>query len=103
MAASPIICFLRAADSSNTPLSGAKANIYAAGTTTPLSLFSDTGLSVGAANPIVADAYGQFPVRYFSPVSYKIATTTSADVAVTGMSWDGLDPGVPITTGALPV
>lgn len=103
MAASPIICFLRAADSTNAVLSGAKANIYAAGTTTPLSLFSDTALSVAAANPIVADAFGQFAIRYFAPVAYKIATTTSADVAVTGLSWDNIDPGVPITTGALPV
>lgn len=103
MAASPIICFLRAADSSNTPLSGAKANIYAAGTTTPLSLYSDTGLSVAADNPIVADANGQFAIRYFSPVQYKISTTTSAGVAVTGLSWDNIDPGVPIVTGALPV
>jgi hypothetical protein len=103
MAASPIICFLRAADSTNTVLSGAKANIYAAGTTTPLSLFSDTGLSVGAANPIVADAFGQFAIRYFAPVSYKIATTTSADVAVPGLSWDGIDPGTPTTAGIIAV
>lgn len=51
-------------NSSGAPLAGCKLYVYQNNTTTPVSLFSDAAGLVTAANPIVADSAGRFPVRY---------------------------------------
>lgn len=68
-------------DSSGNPLSGGKVYTYAAGTTTPQNTFSDAGLSVANANPVILDSAGRAAI-YLSPVAYKIVLKTSADVTV---------------------
>lgn len=95
--------FEQISNSSGVPYSGAKVNVYAAGTVTPLSLFSDETLSTPAANPIVCDSSGQHAMTYFSSANYKTSVTDSANVPLTNWSKDHIDPGVAVGTGALPV
>lgn len=68
--------------SSGSPLSGGKKHVYAVGTTTALSLFSDDTLSTPAANPIVADSSGAFAGVFLAETQCKQLVTTSADVTV---------------------
>jgi len=65
-------------DNSGNPLSGGKLYSYASGTTTLLSTFSDSALSVANANPVILDAGGRATV-YLSASSYKFKLTTSGD------------------------
>lgn len=102
MAVSPRLCLLPILDLNGVPINGAKVYVYAAGTTTPLSLYSDSGLSSAADNPIVA-TQGFVPLRYMATASYKLVVTTSAGAAVTGYDGDNIDPGVAVGSGALPV
>lgn len=60
---------------------GCKLYTYAAGTTTPLSVWTDVALSVAHANPVVLDASGRAAAIYLNPtLSYKLTLKTSADV-----------------------
>lgn len=68
-------------DSNGDPLAGAKAYVYATGTTTPLTVYSDAAGTVTAANPVIADANGVFPQRFVTATA-KIVVKTSADVTV---------------------
>lgn len=56
MAAKPI--FVQAVDTNGAPYSGAKLNVYDAGTTTPRAIYTDVGLGTASANPAIADANG---------------------------------------------
>jgi hypothetical protein len=103
MAVSPMLCGHRLTDTDGTPLNGAKVHVYAAGTTTPLSLYTDSGLSSGAANPMVCDGNGAVPQRFMATATYKLVVVTSADAAVTGYNGDYIDPGVAVGSGALPI
>lgn len=86
-------------DANGAPLSGAKLYVYENGTTTPVSLFSDRAGMNAAANPIVADSTGRFPVRYVAADDLlTFDLDTSADVDV--WSDDDMEP-VPNTDGAL--
>lgn len=71
----------RALDGNGYIAPGAKATIYADGTSTLISVYSDVGGSVVAANPIVADADGFWPQRFVTEDA-KAVVTTSADVAL---------------------
>jgi hypothetical protein len=102
MAISPRLCLLPILDTNGNPITGAKIYIYAAGTTTPLSLYTDYTLSTGAVNPIVA-TQGFVPLRFMATASYKIVVTTSAGASVTGYDGDNIDPGVAVGSGALPI
>lgn len=70
-------------DASGNPYSGAKANFYATGTTTPQATYSNAALSTPNANPLVADAAGRFGPAYGpTTTDYKVVLTTSADVVI---------------------
>jgi hypothetical protein len=71
---------LQMSDSSANPLVAAKLYIYQTGTTTLLSLFSDETLLTPAANPLVADAAGVFPIAFIAETKFKAVLKTSADV-----------------------
>lgn len=88
-------------DDSGNPLAGGKVYVYDAGTTTPKSVYSDTALSSGAANPIILDSAGRHDNRYIATGSYKIVVKTSADVTV--FTRDNNDGGVPVGSGALAI
>lgn len=83
MAAGRIVLaeYMPARDRYDALVSGAKLYIYENGTTTLASIYSDADLTVPAANPIVANASGQFPTRWIargttdSPALYSLAIT----------------------------
>jgi hypothetical protein len=72
---------LRALDADGNPVSGAKAYFYETGTTTPVTVYTDTALSVAAADPLVADANGYFDqVFYNGAVGIKVVVDDADDV-----------------------
>lgn len=71
----------RALDANGYIAPGAKATIYADGTSTLISVYSDVAGTIAAANPIVADADGLWPQRYVTEDA-KAVVTTSAGVAI---------------------
>jgi|GEM_PF-3811557 len=103
MAIAVITSFQQISDADGVPYNGAKVYVYAAGTTTPLSVYSDPALTVAAANPIICNAAGQHPMRYIATASYKVLVTDADEAPLTDWSKDNIDPGVSIGSGALPV
>lgn len=101
MATTVITSLTQQGDGNGVPYSGAKIYVYTVLTTTLKSLFSDTGLSVAAANPIICDSAGRHDMRYLATGAYKIVVKTSADVAI--YTRDNIDPGIPIGTGILAI
>lgn len=101
MAIAIITSFGQIGDANGVPLSGGSVTVYAAGTTTPLSLYSNSGLSVSAANPVTLDASGRHDMRYIATAAYKIVVKNSAGSTV--YTRDNIDPGVSVGSGALPV
>lgn len=70
-------------DANSQVYAGAKLYVYANETTTLKTLYSDRDGLVTAANPIVADSAGRFPVRYVATDDLLTLTLkTSADVAI---------------------
>jgi hypothetical protein len=56
--------------------SGAKAYFYAVGTTTPITVYTNYGLTVAHSSPVVADAYGVFAEVYIpGTTDYKVRVT----------------------------
>lgn len=88
-------------DNSGDPLNGGTITVYQAGTTTPISLFSDTALSVPATNPITLDSAGRHAITYFATQAYKVLVKDSGGSTI--FTRDNIDPGVPVGTGALPI
>jgi hypothetical protein len=85
-------------NSSGTPVSGAKIFFKIKGTSTNATTYTDSALTVPAANPVVADAAGWFAV-YLSPtVNYDIQIK-SADESITYQSTSVS----PSATGSQPV
>jgi hypothetical protein len=86
--------FTVALDAAGVTLPGAKLYFYVTGTTTPLATYSNVGLSIANANPVVADSGGRFSDIFLTPsATYKCVLKTSADVTV----WTG----DPISGGAI--
>ena len=72
-------------NSSGTPVSGAKVFFKIKGTSTNATTYTDSALTVPAANPVQADAAGWF-ATYISPtVNYDIQIK-SADESITYQS-----------------
>lgn len=61
---------------------GAKLYTYAAGTSTPKASYSDSGLTVPNANPVVADGSGRFGETFATTGQYRLVMKTSADVTL---------------------
>lgn len=87
-------------------LAGAKLYTYLTGTSTPQSVYTDYGLSVAHANPVVADSNGVFAPMYWGNTNrYRLTLKTSADVTLAGYPVDDCGPdtaaglGVPTLTG----
>lgn len=65
------------------PYPMARAYLYLTGTSTLASVFTDEALTISAANPIVADAAGVFPLRWHDEtVVKKLTLNTAADVLI---------------------
>jgi hypothetical protein len=71
----------RALDANGYIAPGAKATVYADGTSTLITVYSDVAGTIAAANPIIADADGFWPQRYVSEDA-KVAVTDASDVAL---------------------
>jgi hypothetical protein len=71
-------------DASGNPLNGGLVYTYIAGTTTPLSTYSDLALSVPNTNPIVLNSAGRNAAGgiYLSAANYKIIVKTSAGATI---------------------
>ena len=67
-------------DASGNPLASGKVYTYAAGTSTPKSLYTDSGATSAAANPVELSANGTAQV--YADGSYKFVINTAADVLV---------------------
>ena len=84
-------------DTNGNPLVAGKLFTYLAGTTTPVATYTDVGLSVANANPIILDAAGRC-VIYLSPgASYKYVLQDSTGAAV--WTQDNIS-AVPAASGA---
>ena len=69
-------------NSSGTPVSGAKIYFYIPGTTTPRTTYTDSALTVPAANPVVADSAGWFGTYTNGSLAYDVLVK-SADDSIT--------------------
>lgn len=69
----------RALDENGYILPGAKATVYADGTSTLITIYSDVDGTIPATNPFVADGNGFWPQRYVSEGA-KVAVTDANDV-----------------------
>lgn len=64
-------------DANGAPVSGARLFTYEAGTSTPKPTFSDAGLTIANANPVVADAAGVFGPVIATTGAYKLEMQTA--------------------------
>jgi hypothetical protein len=65
--------------SDGAPLVGGKIYTYAAGTTTPLATYTDSGAGTANTNPIILNSLGQANI-WLTTATYKFSVYTSADV-----------------------
>jgi microcystin-dependent protein len=99
-------------DSQGRPLSGGKFYTFVAGTSTPLTVYQDSALTVVHPNPLTLDASGRIPILYAPDGSLKFrladqngVTVFAADnVLVIGPSSGaapppGVDPTTVLSTG----
>jgi hypothetical protein len=68
-------------DNNGVPLSGGKVYTYAAGTTTPLTTYTDYTGSTANSNPVILDSRGECSI-WLGTSSYKFKLATSTDVEV---------------------
>jgi hypothetical protein len=88
-------------DANGNPYVGAQLFVYEVNSTTKASIFTDEGLSIAAANPLTADAAGNFDRFYIAAGTYKLRAETSAGGLI--REEDNIDTGLPAGTGALPI
>jgi microcystin-dependent protein len=97
-------------DASGDPMVGAKLYFFDTGTTTPQSVYTESGLGEVHDQPILADANGRFPAIFLSatPGSYRVRLLSAADVTIYDV--DGVsvaqvanyeDPGAGDTSASL--
>lgn len=77
--------------------SGAKAYFYAAGTTTPLVVYSDNNLAVPRTQPVVAGANGVFANIYLPYGNYRVRVTDASGVVISDS--DGIANPAPPDSG----
>jgi hypothetical protein len=103
MAIAVLIPTVQFFDNSGNPLNGGTVTVQNAGTTTSRNIYTDTGLSVAATNPIPLDSAGR-PTQgmiYTAASAYKIIVKNSAGTTL--YTRDNIDPGVPIGSGTLAI
>ncbi len=108
MAVNVITSFIPIVDANGVPYSAPRVFVCDVGTTNLKTVYSDSALTVPAANPIVG-ASGRHAIRYLAAGTYKIQTEINGTALIgsgstlANYSWDNIDPGVPVGSGALPV
>lgn len=68
-------------DANGVPLAGGKVYTYAAGTTTPLTTYTDESGTVPNTNPVILDSRGEAAI-WLGVASYKLKLTTAADAEI---------------------
>lgn len=99
-------------DINGNPLGGALLYVFAGGSTTPVSVFQDIGLTVPAQWPLEADASGRLPLFFVNDGNYHLRLTDTTGVVVldapnvpsigpssTGSSGGAVDPTTVFSTG----
>jgi len=76
-------------DSAGVPLAGGLVYTYAAGTSTPLSSYTDSALLVPNSNPVVLDTSGRAKI-YLDALNYKIDVQSSLGVSQSGYPADNI-------------
>lgn len=97
MADSVLFTPLRAVDSNGDSIAGARAYFYRTGTTTPETVYTDTGATTPHTSPLLADANGVFPPVYTSgSYALRCVIRDASEVEVSD-----IDPvwTTPLTTG----
>lgn len=89
-------------DANGNPRVGAKLYTYETGTSTPKPTYSDAGLTVPNANPMISDADGYFSDIFLASGAYRFRLTTSADAQI----WqaddiEGGSTALPLTGGTM--
>ena len=79
-------------DLNGKPLVSARAYFYEGGTTTPITVYRDSGLGSAHPNPLVSDGFGFFPAVFLDEADsfYRVRVTSSSGVLL----YD--DDGIPI-------
>lgn len=72
----------QASDANGAPLSGALLYFYETASSTPLTVYQDSGKVAQHTNPVVADTAGMFAPIYTEAAQYKVVLKTSAGVTV---------------------
>jgi hypothetical protein len=101
MAVAIVTSFTQQCDGNGVPLNAGTVEVYAAETTTPLSLYPNDDLTGSTTNPITLDSSGRHAIAYIATAEYKIIVKNSAGTTV--YTRDNIDPGVAVGSGALPV
>lgn len=74
--------FVRALDAGADPVSGGECYVYTAGTTTPVTTYSDSALTIAQAHPIIANSAGEFPDIYVAAGAYKVVVKDASSVTL---------------------
>lgn len=67
-------------DNTGSPAAGCRLQTYEAGTTTPQTVYQDSGLSIAWPNPTTCDQVGRLPQMFAADGNIKLRLTTSAGV-----------------------
>ncbi len=77
----------RALDANGNPISYAKLRVYVAGSTTPVTTYSDVALTTAQTVPVLADSSGTFPEIYLPAGAYKVRIQTPSGSLVQEADW----------------
>ena len=81
MADQAIYAPFRVFDGNGDPVPGAKAAFYLSGTLTLIDVYEDDAATILSTNPVIADANGALPQRFFNGQA-KVVITTADDVEI---------------------
>ena len=94
-------------DNNGDPISGGKVCTYAAGTSTPATTYSDSGLTTPNANPVIVDSSGRASIYLSAGQSYKVVLRqpgTTTDCTTGTIVWTQDNVGaVPSSSSSLDV
>lgn len=92
----------RAVGDDGLPLAGAKLLTYQTSTSTPKATYSDSGLTIANANPVVADAGGLFGEIFLDAGDYRFVLTDANDVTIwTSDPVAGASDALPLSGGTM--
>jgi hypothetical protein len=84
-------------DGNGDPISGAKKFLFSVGTTTKKTIYSDSALKIGRANPVLSDAEGRFPQFFLS----GLYDEEQQDNTGTATGYDGATIWGPVPVGTV--